>query len=94
MLAYPKFCLTDYEREELLSDYLPWCETVTVAEPPSVPEYRDPYDRPFLEPALAGQADALVTGDEDILALSSDFSVPILTPKRLEGRLMLPGFGD
>jgi len=94
VLSYPKFCLTEYEREELLMDYLPWCETVSVDEPPPVPESRDPHDRPFLELALAGRADALVTGDRDILVLSSEFSVPILTPKSLGGRLMLPESGD
>ena len=94
VLCYPKFCLTEHEREELLMDYLPWCETVTVAEPPSVPECRDPYDLPFLELALAGRADALVTGDKDLLVLSSEFSVPILTPKSLQGRLLLLESGD
>ncbi|MDE0232338.1 MAG: putative toxin-antitoxin system toxin component, PIN family [bacterium] len=94
VLSYPKFRLTGHEREELLMDYLPWCETVTVPEPPPVPECRDPHDRPFLELALAGRADALVTGDRDILVLSSDFSVPILTPKSLKDRLMLPESTD
>ncbi len=70
VLSYPKFCLTEHEPEELLMDYLPWCETATVAEPPSVPEYRAPHDRPFLELALAGGADALVTDDRDLLVLS------------------------
>ena len=94
MLSYPKFCLSDHEREELLADYLPWCETLTVAEPLSVPECRDPHDRPFLELALAVQADPLVRGDKDTLVLASDFSVPFLTPMGLEGRLLLPEFGD
>ncbi|MCQ3803598.1 MAG: putative toxin-antitoxin system toxin component, PIN family [bacterium] len=90
VLSYPKFCLNDYEREELLTDYLPWCETVTVARPPAVPQCRDPHDRPFLELALVGRADALVTGDKDLLVLAPQFSVPILTPKTLEGRLEPP----
>ena len=59
---YPKFRLTGDEREDLLADYLPWCETVIVSKPPAVPECRDFSDRPFLELALAGKADALVTG--------------------------------
>ena len=80
VLLYPKFRLTDDEREDLLADYLPWCETVIVSEPPSVPDCRDPSDRPFLELALVGQADALVTGDSLLLALAPVFSVPILTP--------------
>ena len=94
VLSYAKFRLTEYEREELLMDYLPWCETVTVAEPPPVPECRDPHDRPFLELALAGRADALVTGDRGILVLSCDFSIPILTPKGLKDRLLISESGD
>ncbi len=87
VLHYPKFRLTGDEREDLLSDYLPWCETVTVSQPPAVPECRDSSDRPFLELALLGQADALVTGDGDLLALASVFSVPILTPNATRDRL-------
>ena len=36
VLSSPKFQLTADEREELLADYLPWCETVSVSEPPAV----------------------------------------------------------
>ena len=91
VLSYPKFRLTDDEREDLLADFLPWCEAVNVSEPPAVPDCRDPFDRPFLELALAGQADALVTGDGDLLALARIFSVPIITPKALKDRLPARG---
>ena len=57
------------------------------SEPSAVPECRDPFDRPFLELALVGQADALVTGDGDLLAVAPLFSVPILTPDELRGRV-------
>ena len=80
VLSYPKFRLTAGEQEDLIADYLPWCETVVVSQPPAVPACRDPADRPFLELALQCRADALVTGDEDLLALASVFPVPILTP--------------
>ena len=89
VLAYPKFALSHGERQDLLDDYLPFCETVAVPEPPpTVPECRDPFDRPFLELALAGRADALVTGDADILALAKAFSVPILSPADFKQRLL------
>ncbi len=87
VLAYPEFRLTADEREDLLADYLPWCETVVVSKPPPVPKCRDPFDRPFLELALAAGADALVTGDDDLLVLSRRFSVPIITPRALRDRL-------
>ena len=71
----------------MLADYLPWCETATVSGPLAVPDCRDPFDRPFLELALAGRADVLVTGDGDLLALAPVFSVAILTPNALKKRL-------
>ena len=87
VLCYPKFRLTEDEREDLLADYLPWCETVIVSNPPTVPNCRDPFGRPSLELALVGCADALLTGDRDLLALASAFSVPILTPSAIRDRL-------
>lgn len=87
VLAYPKFRLTASDRDDLLADYLPWCETVTISEPPPMtPECRDPCDQPFLRLALAGNADALITGDRDLCALAGTFRVPILTPAELKTR--------
>jgi uncharacterized protein len=86
VLAYSRFRLNEAERQDLLADYLPWCETVTIASPAAVPDCRDPFDRPFLELALAAQADALLTGDGDLLALAPDFAVPILTPRAFRDR--------
>ena len=83
VLSYPKFELTGDDIEHLLADYLPWCEPVTVSEPPLVPECRDPFDKPFLELALCGEADALVTGDRDLLALAPEFAVPIVTAREI-----------
>ena len=87
VLCYPKFGLSANERENLLLDYLSWCETVVVSNPPVVPQCRDPSDRPFLELALIAQADALVTGDNDLTAIATDFSIPILTPREFHERL-------
>lgn len=87
VLTYPKFRLADAEREDLLADYLPWCEVVTVKGAVKLPHCRDPWDRPFLALALAAKADALVTGDKDLLALTKEFAVPVLTPRALQDRL-------
>lgn len=80
VLCYPKFRLGASEREDLLADYIAYAETVPVPEAPPVPECREPRDRPFLELALAGRADALVTGDKDLLALARVFPVPVVSP--------------
>lgn len=89
VLSYPKFRLSDDEREDLLGEYLPWCETVVVPDAMEVPHCRDPFDRPFLALALAAKADALVTGDGHLLEISGDVSVPIVTPATLQG--WMPG---
>lgn len=88
VLGYPRFGLTAPDRDDLLADYLPWCETVTIpTPPPTVPKCRDAFDQPFLLLALTGRADALVTGDRDLLALEETFPVPILTPADMKSRL-------
>jgi putative PIN family toxin of toxin-antitoxin system len=88
VLAYPKFKLTTDEQQELLADYLPYCTTVAITEPPPVtPTCRDQLDVPFLQLALAAKADALVTGDSDLLVLASEFPRPILTAEQLLSRL-------
>lgn len=82
-LAYPKFKLAAHEQEELLADYLPYCKTVRIpAPPPATPPCRDAFDVPFLELAVAGKADALVTGDKDLLSLAGKLACPILSAER------------
>jgi len=79
-LAYPKFRLSAEAQQELLADYLPYCTTVHMpVRPPRTPPCRDPFDVPFLQLAVAGKADYLVTGDLDLLSLAGDFSRPIIT---------------
>ena len=57
VMAYPKFGLTADERRDLLDDYLPYCETVTLPDSsPVVPACRDPFDRPFKEGQRCYQA--------------------------------------
>ena len=80
VLAYPKFRLSAEDQAELLADYLPLTTVVTVSEPPPVvPRCREPHDQPFLHLAAAGRAHALVTGDEDLLALAGQTRWRILT---------------
>lgn len=87
VLGYPKFGLTVPQREDLLGDYMAYAATVVISHAPVVPECRDPFDRAFLELALAGGADALVTGDQDLLVLATAFEVPIVTPHEARAHL-------
>ncbi|MCA1714162.1 MAG: putative toxin-antitoxin system toxin component, PIN family, partial [Gammaproteobacteria bacterium] len=66
---------------DLVADYLPWTEAVQIADaPPSTPACRDPDDLPFLHLAIAADADALISGDHDLLCLGDELAVPVLTP--------------
>jgi uncharacterized protein len=79
VLAYPKFKLTKSDQEDLLADYLPFCDTVPMPDVlPTIPDCRDRFDAPFLVLALVGRADYLVTGDRDLLCLTDSFSCPII----------------
>lgn len=74
VLAYPKFKLSEQEQQDLLADYLPFAQVADVLfiVQPNLPICRDPQDQMFLTLAQASQADVLVTGDQDLLALADD----------------------
>ncbi len=95
VLAYPKFKLTASERQELLADYLPWCQTVPIPQVgQALAPCRDADDLIFLELAGSASADYIVTGDKDLLALAPDHRPPILEAEAfrllMEGRSMTP----
>ena len=80
VLAYPKFKLTLDEQETFLAEFLPYVETVRIkTRPQGLPEIRDADDVIFLVLAAVAQADALVSDDGDILAVKTQFHIPILT---------------
>ncbi|NOT12030.1 MAG: putative toxin-antitoxin system toxin component, PIN family [Methylococcaceae bacterium] len=90
VLNYPKFKLSEDEQQELLADYLPYCFSISIPNPPpATPVCRDTFDVPFLQLALAGQADFLITGDQDLLCLTESFSRPIWTSEQLLQTLKL-----
>ena len=57
-------------------------ETVSVS--------RDPDDDRILECAIAGKADYIITGDQDLLILGSFRGIPILTVRQFLDRLSTP----
>lgn len=88
VLGYPKFRLSGDDQQQMLADYLPYASSVRVPQPPpQVPACRDPYDRPFLELAMAGHAHLLVSGDHDLLALAGQTVFGIVTPAEFLRRL-------
>jgi len=91
VLAYPKFKLSTDEQALLLADFLPYTETVVIEQiPDDLPPIRDPDDQKFLILAVVGQAEVLVTGDADILAIQSSFNTPpIMTVAEYKNWLQL-----
>ncbi len=80
VLQRPKFNKTRilYLRLEFLRLYLSRFETVIVSK--SVTDCRDPDDNKFLELALSGNADFIITGDDDLLNLHPWRGIAILSP--------------
>lgn len=86
VLAYPKFQLTREAREELLAEYVPHCLIVErVKRCPLA--CRDANDQPFLDLAQSGEADVLVSGDKDLLALAGKARFAIESPEQYRRRV-------
>ena len=86
-LAYHKIKLSNLEQQELLADFLPYADVVELPMPwPDLPACRDEKDQVFLVLAHVGKADALITGDADILAMREDFPGLIMTAEAFAAR--------
>jgi len=80
VLGYSKFRLSPEERQELLANYIPYCEVVESTT--SCPQTcRDTKDQPFLDLAHSGKAELLVTGDSDLLVLAGQTDFLIENPE-------------
>jgi len=69
-----------------LDDLIDWVQPTR-----AIRACRDPKDDQFLEAAVHGNADALITGDADLLALHPFHDIPILTPDRFLSGFASPG---
>lgn len=80
VLSYPKFRLSSDEQQTLLADFLPYTETVALPESwPVLPACRDAHDQVFVVLAHVAHADALVSGDDDLLSMQGRLAVPVIT---------------
>lgn len=83
-LAYEKFQLSADEQGAVFATYLQHAEVIS--DPKArIPACRDPKDLSFLRLAYAAKAEALVSGDSDLIAVKS--RVPIITPAELKEKL-------
>ncbi|QDL09617.1 putative toxin-antitoxin system toxin component, PIN family [Brasilonema octagenarum UFV-E1] len=86
VLYRPKFdrYLTEERRQELLEDLTQTAQFIDVTE--QISECRDPKDNKYLELAVSGQAECIVTGDDDLLVLNSFRGIEILTVQEFLAR--------
>lgn len=80
VLDRPKFdrYITIEERSAFLTKYMRITEIIAITERLKI--CRDPHDNKFLDLAINGKADFLITGDNDLLALHPLEEVSILSP--------------
>ena len=81
VLSRPKLnkYLREEERMRFLIALLKEVEMVEVTE--TISDCRDVKDNKFLELAVSGKADCIVSGDEDLLILNPFRGISILTPR-------------
>jgi predicted nucleic acid-binding protein len=70
--------LIDPHFRDWLRDLMMASELINITE--RMAACRDPRDDKFLELAVNGSADLIVTGDRDLLALNPFREIPIITP--------------
>jgi putative PIN family toxin of toxin-antitoxin system len=79
VVARPRLAsLIDPETQAWLKKLMAAAELVTITE--RIVACRDPTDDKFLELAVNGHADLIVSGDADLLALNPFRDIPIVTP--------------
>lgn len=81
VLSRPKFdpYVSVEDRQEFIRVLSRVAERVDIISP--IKACRDPKDDKFLEVAINGEADLIVTGDKDLLALHPFREVEIITPR-------------
>ena len=83
VLAYPKFKLSRQEIRGLIEgDLLPFVEIVNPGRRRLKVVITDPSDDKFLECAVAGKADVLISGDKALLGIGRYRRVQIQSPSQ------------
>ncbi len=89
ILHYPKFALEEEEIDFLLYvEILPYSETVEVKFRVEEEVCRDSDDVKFLECAVSGRADFVVSGDKELLSVGEIEGIKIITPAELKELLI------
>ncbi len=84
VLHYPKFGLEDEEIDFLIyAEILPYAEVVNKIVEVNREICRDRDDIKFLECAVSGRADYIVSGDDDLISVGEIEGIKIITPAEL-----------
>ena len=82
VLAYPRFQLSEEEVKGLVEDeLLPFMQVIKPGTRIHIVK-REPSDNKFLECAVAGRADVLISGDKELLAIRHYRQVRMQAPSR------------
>lgn len=86
VLSYPKICrllkFSPNDVDRFLSSIEMLSEEVDEIDPLPDSVCRDPDDIKFISLAVSGQAECLITGDEDLLVLGKFGEISVVTPSQ------------
>ena len=71
-----------------MSRYEPWCVTLPLTVVPDAPECRDASDQMFIDLAISGEADILLTRDCDLLSMAPSATFRILDDREGQSALV------
>ncbi len=77
-LGDPRFGISPAARETILAEYLSHAEYTRDVPDSGDTKCRDEKDKPFVDLALAKEADAIVSADYDLLDCNGLWDVPVL----------------
>ncbi len=76
---FPKIVQARLFVDRAFRQYQPWCEEVGLKPATGAPECRDPTDQMFIDLAISGDAEVLVSNDQDLLSMAGQTPFRILT---------------
>ena len=77
-LGDPRFGISSAARDTVLAEYLRYAEYTRDVPDSGIAMNRDGNDKPFVDLALAKEADAIVSADYDLLDCNGLWEVPVL----------------
>ena len=86
-LGDPRFGISEAERNSILAEYLSYAEYTRDVPDSGIEMRQDEKDKPFVDLAMAKEADAIVSVDPDLLDCNGLWDFPVLTVTEFIRRL-------